>query len=300
MVSEDGATPRRDEVLEIIDSEDTTPAKWTKIRALNVGAVYRYMVVNHLSKLRGGAACMIYYKEEPEKILITDTVRLHTHSVDTVYVERVVEKIVEKEVVVEVDRTPAEEPASRKPYYWAVKSNMLYDLMLIPDLALEFSIGRRFSIEANGQMSWWGNKKLTKAAWRLQSGGIEFRYWLGDRSKRTPLSGHTLGLYGLYADYDFRLGANNTGYVSRDSFSVGLSYAYALPVARSWSIEFGLSAGYLGGEYKTYSEHDASRSGNLRDGTYKMRYFGPTKLRISISWLPGGKNNIPPKEKKKK
>jgi hypothetical protein len=296
MVEDDRSTPQREEALRILDSDHDNNTKRSMLRRLGGGTSYRHMAIHHLPRLRGGAACMIYYKPKPEPVITdtvrvhthsTDTVHVHTHTVDTVYVERVVEKLLET----------AAKP--RRPYYWAVKSNMLYDAVLVPDLAVEFTIGRHVSLELNGQWSWWNSRGHHKWAWRFQMAGLEARYWLGNRHRRTPLSGHALGLYGIYGNYDIRFGPDHTGNLSRESFSAGLSYSYGLPVARSWNIEFGISVGYMRGRYETYTSYDDDRGVHLRDNGHLRSYIGPTKLRISISWLPGGKNNLPAAKDKK-
>lgn len=278
MVYDDNNTPNRRKVLEILDRESDGDTKRGQLKRIGGGAAWRYIADNMLPKLRGGAACMIHFREDPEPETVVEP------RVDTVFIERVteVERIVKIEpepVVVKV----------REPYYWAVKSNMLYDAVLLPDLALEFSLGRKWSVEFGGQWAWWNSYGDHHNCWRIQVAGIEGRRWLGDRNKRRPLSGHYLGLYGMAGTYDVRLGGN-TGYLSNMSYSAGVSYGYSLPVARSWNVEFGLAVGYMGGRYDTYSVFNEQENIFYRGGRHEKSYFGPTRLRISIVWLPGGKN----------
>lgn len=279
MVYDDLDTPNRQKVLDILDRETNGDVKRSQLKRLGGGA-WRYIVYNMMPKLRGAAACMIHFREEPEPQVI----------VDTVFVERVteIEKIVEIERIVEVEQAPII-IKERGPYYWAVKTNLLYDAILLPDLALEVSIGRKWSVEFGGQWSWWNSPYNHHHAWRIQIAGIEGRRWLGDRNLKTPLSGHYLGAYGMAGTYDVRLGGN-TGYLSNMSYSVGISYGYSLPIARSWNIEFGLAVGYVGGKYQTYSIYNEQDNIFYRDGRFRKNYFGPTKAEISIVWLPGGKN----------
>lgn len=274
MVSDDETAPYRDQVLTILDSELDSNAKRTALKRLGNGSAYRYIADNMLPKLRGAAACMIYYKEDPKPVYITET------QVDTVYVDRIVEK--EVEVIVE------QEPKA-SPYYFAVKTNLLYDIALLPDLALEFSLGNRWSIEIGGQWSWWSSPTDHEYCWRIQSAGLELRKWLGKKD-RTPLTGHYLGLYGMAGTYDVRFN-NKTGYLSDMSYSFGLSYGYALPIGRSWNLEFGLAVGYLGGEYQTYGVYNERYEIFPKIADKKMNYFGPTKAKVSLVWLIGsGKN----------
>jgi hypothetical protein len=196
-----------------------------------------------------------------------------------VYVDRMVETVVEKPVAI----------STREPYYWALKTNLLHDAALLPDLHAEFSIGRRFSIEFGGQWSWWTSNRSHDNTWRIQTAGLEGRWWLGDRAKRTPLSGHFLGVYGMAGTYDVRFGAK-TGHLSDMSYSAGLSWGYSARLSRALNLEFGLSAGYMGGKYETYHIYDGPRDIFYRDGRHTRHWFGPTKARISLVWLLDGKN----------
>ncbi|MDL2320495.1 DUF3575 domain-containing protein [Alistipes sp. OttesenSCG-928-B03] len=285
MVADDWNVPYRADVLNILDSYYDSDAKRSQLKQLGGGTAYRYISQHMLPKLRGAAACMIYYKEDPKPTIITET------RVDTVYIkeERIIEKMVEVPVAVE-------SPKSDNPYYFAIKTNLLYDLALLPDLALEFSLPNRWSIEVGGQWSWWNTPTNHKNCWRFQIAGMEVRKWLGDKS-RTPFSGHFLGLYGMAGTYDVRFG-NKTGYLSDMSYSMGLSYGYGLPIGRSWNLEFGISLGYVGGKYKTYSRYNDQYEVHPKTGDDRLHYFGPTKAKISLVWLVGsGKNDNKGKRK---
>ena len=281
MVAEDPFVPYRDEVLDILDSGRGSDSKRSRLYALGGGRAYSYIAANMLPSLRGAATSMtIYYKEDPQPIVIRET------QTDTVYIDRPyaveVEKIVEQTVEVPV-------VSPREPYYWSVKTNVLYDAALLPDLSVEFTLDRRFSVEVGGQWSWWTSDISHKNCWRIQVIGIEPRMWLGDRATKTPLSGHFIGVYGMGGSYDVRFGGK-TGYLSDRSWSAGLSYGYAMPLGRSWNLEFSLSVGYINGNYETYHIYNRPSNEFYRDSRATKHYFGPTKARISFVWLPGGKN----------
>lgn len=280
MVEDDHATPFRLDVLSIIDSYPDVQTRWQMLRNLGEGAAYRYLSTYMMPYLRGAVVCMIYYKEDPKPVIVTETETLT--QVDTVYIDRLVEK------TIEVPATGKSAPQSN-PYYFAIKTNLLYDLALLPDLAIEFSLGDRWSVEVDAQWSWWNTPTNHKNCWRIQTAGLEVRKWLGNK-ERTPLTGHHLGIYGMAGTYDVRFN-NKTGYLSNMSYSAGLSYGYAMPIARRLNLEFGIAAGYLGGKYKTYGEYDEYYGVFPKKEDKKMHYFGLTKARISLVWLIGsGKN----------
>lgn len=52
--------------------------------------------------------------------------------------------------------TEAAVPA--KPYSVAVRTNVLYDAMLLPTLGVEWRIDRNVGIKLDGSLSWWAAK----------------------------------------------------------------------------------------------------------------------------------------------
>lgn len=65
----------------------------------------------------------------------------------------------------------------------AVKNNLLYDIALAPNIEIEVPIGRQWSLNAEYKCPWWSdsNKEI---CYQLLSGGIESRFWLGNRAGR--------------------------------------------------------------------------------------------------------------------
>lgn len=177
-----------------------------------------------------------------------------------------------------------QEPAVRvpKPFYMAAKTNMLYDIALVPNVGLEFYLGKDFSIAGNWMYAWW--KSDPKAwYWRTYGGDLAVRYWFGQAAENKPLTGHHVGVYGQIVTYDFETGGR--GYLGdRWSYAGGVEYGYSLPIAKRLNIDFNLGVGYLGGEYKEYLPIDGHYVWQV---TKNRQWFGPTKLEISLTWLLG-------------
>ena len=66
----------------------------------------------------------------------------------------------------------------------------------------------------------------------------------------------------------------------------GLEYGYSVPIGRTLNLDFGIGAGYLGGEYKVYEPID---NHYVWKETRQRHWFGPTKAEISLVWLIGNK-----------
>jgi hypothetical protein len=172
----------------------------------------------------------------------------------------------------------------RAPYHFAVKTNLLYDVALLPNVALEFPLPGGWSTEVEAQWAWWESGGGKRRFYRIQTLGVEARRWFGSRSTQ-PLSGHYLGVYVMGGTYDIRFWQAK-GYQSDFSMSAGISYGYSLPLAPRWNLELGLSLGYLGGKYYRY-HFDGANNRYPWESTHRLRYFGPTKAKVSLVYRIG-------------
>ena len=187
---------------------------------------------------------------------------------------------------------PAQESPSAASYY-ALKSNLLYDALLIPNLSLEASIGSGWTLGAGGMLAWW-SKDAKHRYWRIYGGDLEIRKYFGTLSKSKPLQGHHLGIYGDFLTYDFEFGAK--GYQSKATYAAGIKYGYSHPIANRLNLDFALGIGYLNSNYKTYVPRDGCY---VYQETKKRKWLGPTQAEISLVWLLGKGNTNKKKGGKK-
>ncbi len=47
-----------------------------------------------------------------------------------------------------------------RPFYMTVSTNMLYDLFLIPNVGIDFYMGKRWSAEINWNYAWWKSDRI--------------------------------------------------------------------------------------------------------------------------------------------
>ena len=187
--------------------------------------------------------------------------------------------------------TPQSE--EKKPFYMALKTNMLYDVLAVPNIGVEFYLGKNWSISGNWMYGWW-NSDNKHRYWRIYGGEIAVRKWLGRKAAEKPLTGHHLGVYGQLFTYDFEW--NGTGYMggqpgkslwNSPNYAAGVEYGYALPIGRRLNIDFTIGLGYWGGKYYTYNPLDDHY---VWESTKNRHWFGPTKAEISLVWLIGRGN----------
>ena len=187
---------------------------------------------------------------------------------------------------------PEQEPPPGASYL-ALKSNLLYDALLIPNLSLEASIGSGWTLGAGGMFAWW-SKDAKHRYWRIYGGDLEIRKYFGTLSKSKPLQGHHLGIYGDFLTYDFEFGAK--GYQSKATYAAGIKYGYSHPIANRLNLDFALGIGYLHSNYKTYVPRDGCY---VYQETKKRKWLGPTQAEISLVWLLGKGNTNKKKGGKK-
>ena len=181
------------------------------------------------------------------------------------------------------DNTDKEE-TEKKPFFMAVKTNLLYDVALVPNVGLEFYLGQGWSISGNWMYAWWKNDTRHRY-WRIYGGELDIRKYFGRKAAEKPLQGHHLGVYAQGLTFDFETGGK--GYLSNFSYGFGLEYGYSLPVAKRLNIDFGIGIGYDGGKYKVYNPEDGHY---VYKETKQRHWFGPAKAEISLIWLLGQGN----------
>ena len=171
---------------------------------------------------------------------------------------------------------------SQQHYRIAIKTNMLFDLALAPNLEIEIPLDRlqRWSLMAEWWSPWyiWKNNSHS---YQMLTLGAELRYWLGERKNRSTLTGWFAGIYGAWDKYDLEWkSVGDQGRV----WSAGVSGGYSWRLSEHWNLEASLALGYITG-----TRHHYNGEFNDEHLIWKydadMRYFGPTKAKLSIVWL---------------
>ena len=170
----------------------------------------------------------------------------------------------------------------------ALKTNLLYDLLLAPNIEVELPLGsnNRWSLMAEYTNPWWRWRKLDYS-YEIQEVGLELRHWFspGCAEGRPCLSGHFWGAYAAALKFDLEI--DQTG-DQGELFSAGVTYGYSWPLSAHWNLEFSASAGVAFGERRHYNaEFDSTHL--IYKYTKNMFYVGPTKLKVSIVYLLGKK-----------
>ena len=267
----------RDKILAIIDGNALPDDKLSQI-ASGFPAAYKQLSAEAFPQLRHTDYSIDYsvtrgVDRDEVKVLI-DTSYVHT-------------LVLHQEPLMPAVGLPL---STYRPWI-AVKTNLLYDLLVAPNIELELPLGRkaRWSLMAEYTNPWWRWDRLSQS-YEIQEGGLELRHWFSPRCAygRPCLTGHFWGLYGAVAKYD--LEHNEVG-DQGEIVSGGLTYGYAWPLSKHWNLELSASAGVIFGERRHYNAEFESTH-LIYKYTKNMFYAGPTKLKVSLVWLLGKKGGV--------
>lgn len=292
LVAGTSEVPMQNQVLEIIDNEPI----WSFDKAGNIigsrkkslmdlgrGVPYNWMLKNLFPQLRSAMVISLFrtsYMEaedrarEAEEAALKATEQqdatMENSTEETSAVDSVAPEVVERVVVSEVEEVVKGDPV----YRFAVKTNLLYDAALMPNLEVEWRINRNWSLLLEGNVAWWKNDPKHKY-YQIAMVSPEARYWF---RPNTLWKGWYMGVFVGGGKYDLENGG--MGYYGEGAMG-GLSAGYMWPIGKHLIIEAGLGAGYMRTRYKEYIPHDGHY---LYQRTKDMNYFGPLKAKVSIGW----------------
>lgn len=282
---ENSDMPNKKEVLhELLETPEYTYNKYgalvdsrkKRLMDMNYGRTWNYMLDKFFPSVRNASAILV-------------TIRKKNEPAPEPQPEPVVEEPKQPEPVVQ----PEPVADTKQPAYFAIKTNMLYDALLVPNVGVEFSLGKRWSVAADWMYGWWSRNKSHRY-WRVYGGGLTVRKYFGAKAAEKPLQGHHIGINAQMLTYDIEFGGK--GYMGgkpggtlwdRMNYTVGAEYGYSMPVARRLNIDFSLAAGYMGGRYYEYTPLDGHY---VWQATKNRKWIGPTKVEVSLVWLLGHGN----------
>lgn len=164
-----------------------------------------------------------------------------------------------------------------------VKTNLLYGAVAqAPNLALEFGLSPKTSLDLFVGWNPWGRDKVSKTK-KLAHIVVkpEVRYWLCER-----FNGHFFGVHPFYWDYNVSgkkvpLLFDKEYRYEGDAWGGGLSYGYHWMWGKRWGLEFNAGVGAAFMKYKKFEAEECGE--NL--GDYRKKYFGPTNVGVKVMFM---------------
>ena len=280
----------RDRVLNVMRANVPTETKKWRLKKLDNGFTYRWIVQHHMPRLRMATWICVFVStpelENPDTVIVSPAPEVP----DTIPAPAK-PSVVERDTVPMAEILPAIPVTPEKQAIFALKTNLLYDALLVPNIGIEAYLGRGFSLSANGHYAWWNTESWF---WRTYGGEVAVRKYFGKAAKKQNLTGHHLGLFGSVILYDF-LAFGNKGYMSghpgenlidRPTYTAGVEYGYSLPIGRRLNLDFVLGVGYQTGQFNEYKHQNYCY---VWQAFKKQRYIGPTKAEITLTWLLGNR-----------
>ena len=304
MVEEDLNVPHRKEVMTLCYLPISKLEREKRLRRLGGGTSFRYITKHILPYLRTGATSVLFYPKVFDTLQRIDTINMQA-------------KLSIPSFNNDVVLTPMYFPPQPELRYIrpiAIKTNLLFDAATLFNIEVEVPLGKKFSVLAEWTFPFWGGlgnaggvapvpTYSERYTLQMLSGGLEARYWfprsqaMDDRARRwgdyNALNGWFVGLYGGAGVYDFQW--KGEGMQGEFYIASGISAGYAHPIAKHLHMEYSAGVGYVATRYYNYTGMDGHKVVNIRpDGKFDRRqqsFFGPTKLKIALVWIPRFKVN---------
>jgi outer membrane protein OmpA-like peptidoglycan-associated protein len=177
----------------------------------------------------------------------------------------------------------AKEPV--RPGDFSLRTNLLYDALLVPSLGFEWRVSDEWGVMVNGAWSYW----CTHSAHRIQDVWIvnpEVRRYMGGRKRfYVGLAGsvgsynlHNLGLIGKM------LPQKNTGYHG-DFWNAGAVAGYQMKLADAFSLDLNIGLGYNSYEHTRYTVVEKGLLTYTKTlGEGGRGRFGPTQAGVTLAW----------------
>ena len=166
-----------------------------------------------------------------------------------------------------------------------LKTNLLSDGFLSPNLGIEVGLAPRWTLDLSGQVNFWDVNRHKWKHWLAQP---EARYWFCDRFSR-----HFLGFHALGGQFNIGNIKNNVKFLGVDyspltdhryqgwAVGAGVAYGYAFILGRHWNLELELGVGYA---YLKFDKFECVECGR-KVGDNDRHYIGPTKAAVNLVYV---------------
>ncbi len=264
----------------------------------------------------------------PEPVIVEKPAPVIKSQVDTIYVRDTV-YCIQETVVIPVAPAPVPEPAPepvpvpeptpepvqvvelytpepvqvvepepvqlKGPWMMGFKTNLFGDGVLVPNLGVEFQLGKHVSLDIQGLYSQWNILNMADATTNIYGVTPELRLWTGKKAMR---KGSFFGVHGRVVWYTlqgpdgllYQNGPENVwegNYLNAGNktpaWALGLTYGYSIGFGRkgNWGLELTLGVGYA-----NYKQNIAEFTGDAWQYIEHQdkHYLGITKVGVNLTY----------------
>ncbi|MFI3239927.1 MAG: DUF3575 domain-containing protein [Bacteroidales bacterium] len=182
-------------------------------------------------------------------------------------------------VILFINVSKAQSGAYDEKLIWTIRTNLLYDIAVTPNIGVEFAVNDSWSIGTNWIYAWWGDRDRNRY-WRIYGGDFFVNHYLFRDENSAPLTGHHVGGFFQAGTYDFEFGGD--GQKAEFNWGLSISYGYSLAIARRLNLDFELGVGFVAGNYQKYYPDNGCY---VWEDTKHRNYLGITKLGVTLAWF---------------
>lgn len=167
----------------------------------------------------------------------------------------------------------------------ALKTNLVSDALLSPNLAVEVGLAPKWTLNVAGQFNLWS---VDGHKWRHWLAQPEARYWFCRR-----FQGHFLGLHAIGGEFnagnvDFPVKFFGSDFHKLKDrryegwgIGAGIGYGYDWILSRHWNLEAEIGIGWI---HARFDEYPCAVCGT-KLGSGHHNYFGPTKVAVNLEYV---------------
>lgn len=165
----------------------------------------------------------------------------------------------------------------------ALKTNLLTDGFLSPNLGLEIGLAPKWTLDVTGEINFWTVNQHKWKHWLVQP---EARYWFCER-----FAGHFLGVHAIGGQYNFGNIKNSINFLGSDfsqltdnriqgwGAGAGVAYGYSWILNSHWNFEAEIGIGWI---YTRFDKFPCAECGTAIEKDHPHNYFGPTKAALNL------------------
>lgn len=169
----------------------------------------------------------------------------------------------------------------------ALKTNLLADGFLNPNVGIEVGLTPKWTMDITGQFNAWTLSHDRR--WKHWVVQPEARYWLCDR-----FSGHFFGAHLHGGQYNIGGLDGRINFLGTDArklgnarfqgwfVGAGVAYGYAWILGLHWNLEAEIGIGY---SYTRYDKYPCAKCGKKLETNKPHHYVGPTKAALNLVYL---------------
>lgn len=169
----------------------------------------------------------------------------------------------------------------------ALKSNILSDALLNPNMAVEFTVAPKWTVDLSGEFNLWNLSHGRR--WKHWVAQPEARYWFCDRFAGHFLGAHLLGGQYNVAGINVPMNFLGTDFRKIKDFKyqgwfagAGVAYGYDWVLSKHINLEAELGIGWT---YTRFDKFRCSECGYKLESDKPHNYFGVTKAAINLVYV---------------